>query len=79
MRMLAVGVPTANKNEPFTFDMATSAIALFGVLQAQAKGEALPEGVAYDADGNVTTDAATALAGGEFLKDWMVQTENRTP
>lgn len=44
--------------------MATSAIALFGVLSAKAKGEPLPEGVAYAPDGSWTTDAATALEGG---------------
>lgn len=46
------------------FDMATSAIALFGVLSAKAKGEALPHGVAYGKDGQFTTDAAEALEGG---------------
>ena len=46
------------------FDMATSAIALFGVLSAKAKGEPLPQGVAYGKDGNTTTDAAEALDGG---------------
>lgn len=43
--------------------MATSAIALFGVLSAKAKGEPLPEGVACAADGSMTTDATTALEG----------------
>lgn len=44
--------------------MATSAIALFGVLSAKAKGEALPPHVAYGADGAWTTDAAHVLDGG---------------
>jgi L-2-hydroxycarboxylate dehydrogenase (NAD+) len=44
--------------------MATSAVALFGVLSAKAKGEALPPNVAYDAQGNWTTDAATVLEEG---------------
>jgi L-2-hydroxycarboxylate dehydrogenase (NAD+) len=44
--------------------MATSSIALFGVLSAKAKGEPLPPNVAYDAEGNWTTDASTALEGG---------------
>jgi LDH2 family malate/lactate/ureidoglycolate dehydrogenase len=48
----------------FQFDMATSAIALFGVLSAKAKGEPLPNEVAYGADGNWTTDASEALDGG---------------
>jgi LDH2 family malate/lactate/ureidoglycolate dehydrogenase len=44
--------------------MATSAIALFGVLSAKAKGQPLPPNVAYDSEGNMTTDASTALEGG---------------
>ena len=59
---LAVAVPTATGT--FSFDMATSAIALFGVLTAKSKGEPLPPHVAYDKDGNWTTDATEALEGG---------------
>lgn len=44
--------------------MATSAIALFGVLTSKSKGEPLPENVAYGRDGNWTTDASEALDGG---------------
>ena len=44
--------------------MATSAIALFGVLSAKAKGEALPPNVAYGKDGAFTTDASQVLEGG---------------
>jgi LDH2 family malate/lactate/ureidoglycolate dehydrogenase len=43
--------------------MATSAIALFGVLSAKAKGEPSPNEVAYGADGNWTTDASEAMEG----------------
>jgi LDH2 family malate/lactate/ureidoglycolate dehydrogenase len=46
------------------FDMATSAIALFGVLSAKAKGEPLPEGVAYGPDGGFTRDPTQALENG---------------
>jgi len=61
---IAFGIPRAGA-PPLTFDMATSAIALFGVLTAKAKGEALPPGVAYARDGSgFTTDAAEALEGG---------------
>lgn len=63
---MAVGIPQAGSEYPFTFDMATSAIALFGVLSAKAKGEPLPTNVAYDAKGNWTTDASTALDGGSI-------------
>ncbi|KAL7577511.1 hypothetical protein ACA910_015048 [Epithemia clementina (nom. ined.)] len=61
---LAVGIPQGEDVAPFTFDMATSAIALFGVLSAKAKGEALPKDVAFGKDGKPTTDAAEALDGG---------------
>ena len=44
--------------------MSTSAVALFGVLTAKAKGEPLAEQVAYDAEGNFTTDASAVLDGG---------------
>ena len=59
---LAVAVPTADGT--FSFDMATSAIALFGVLTAKSKGEALPPNVAYDENGNWTTDANKPFEGG---------------
>lgn len=42
---IAFGIPNA-AGPPLTFDMATSGIALFGVLTAKAKGEPLPPGVA---------------------------------
>jgi len=45
------------------FDNATSAIAFFGIVEAKIKGEALPEGVAYDKEGNLTTDPAEAMEG----------------
>ena len=60
---LAVGVPRRGE-APFVFDMATSAIALFGVLTAKAQGRPLPPGVAYGPDGGETTDAAVALGDG---------------
>ncbi len=45
------------------FDNATAAMAYFGIVEAKLKGEPLPEGIAFDADGNPTTDAAKALDG----------------
>lgn len=62
---LAIGIPRAGTTSaPYTFDMATSAIALFGVLSAQAKNEPLPAQVAYDVQGQFTTDAHQVLNGG---------------
>ena len=54
----------AQRPSSFSFDMATSAVALFGVLTAKATGAPLAEGVAYDASGKVTTDASAVLDGG---------------
>ena len=58
---IAIGIPTANN--PIVFDMATAAIAYYGILNAQAAGESIPEGVAYDDEGHITTDPAKALSG----------------
>jgi LDH2 family malate/lactate/ureidoglycolate dehydrogenase len=58
---LAFGIPSSDK--PIVFDMATSAIARFGIIEAKTAGRAIPAGVAVDAEGNPTTDAAAALAG----------------
>lgn len=58
---LALGIPTADA--PIVLDMATAAIAWYGVILANAEGETIPEGVAYDKDGQLTTDPAAALAG----------------
>ena len=59
---IAFGIPSSSG--PLCFDMATSAIALFGVLTAKAKGEPLPPNVAYGKDGGWTTEAGEALEGG---------------
>lgn len=59
---LAVGVPTSN--EPLVLDMATAAMAYFGVIEAKTAGKSLPEGIAYDKTGNLTTDPAKVLDGG---------------
>ena len=58
---LAIGIPTAGN--PIVLDMATAAIAWYGIHLAAAEGEPIPDGVAYDADGNFTTDPTAALAG----------------
>jgi len=58
---LAIGIPTSD--DPIVFDMATAAIAYYGILGAKSAGDSIPEGVAYDRDGNITTDPAEALAG----------------
>lgn len=44
-------------------DMATAAIAWFGLVQAKTAGQSIPDDVAYDAQGQLTTDPAAALSG----------------
>jgi LDH2 family malate/lactate/ureidoglycolate dehydrogenase len=44
--------------------MATSAIALFGVMSSKAKGEPLPPNVAYGKNGDWSTDASEVLEEG---------------
>ena len=58
---LAIGIPS--DGAPIVFDMATAAIAWYGVILANAEGKTIPDGVAYNEAGNVTTDPAQALAG----------------
>ena len=58
---LAFGIPTYDK--PIVFDMATAAIARFGIVEAKTAGRSIPEGVAYDKNGQITTDPAAALGG----------------
>ncbi len=60
---IAISVPARDGQEPVTLDMATSAYALFGLLEAKTAGRAIPDNVAYDSEGNPTTDPAQALAG----------------
>lgn len=58
---LAIGIPTADN--PIVLDMATAAIAWYGIHLANAEGKPIPDGVAYDQTGEFTTDPAQALAG----------------
>ena len=59
---LAIGFPRAD-GPPVVLDLATSAIAWYGLITARDRGEAIPGDVAVDADGNATTDPAAAMAG----------------
>ena len=61
---IGVGIPTGNGGTPVVLDMATSAYAYFGLLEARTAGKPLPAGVAMDKHGNDTTDAEAALDGG---------------
>jgi L-2-hydroxycarboxylate dehydrogenase (NAD+) len=58
---LSIAVPS--ESEPIVLDMATAAMAFYGVIEAKTAGRALPDGIAYDADGRLTTDPAAAMDG----------------
>jgi LDH2 family malate/lactate/ureidoglycolate dehydrogenase len=58
---MAYGFPTSG--EPIVFDMATSAMAWFGLVQAKTAGQSIPGDVAYDGEGILTTDPAKAMEG----------------
>ena len=58
---IAIGVPTGDG--PVVFDMTTAAMAWFGLIQAQQRGEDIPDGIAYDATGAATNDPGEAMMG----------------
>uniref|UniRef100_A0A0G4F8X2 Malate dehydrogenase n=1 Tax=Chromera velia CCMP2878 TaxID=1169474 RepID=A0A0G4F8X2_9ALVE len=60
---MAVGMPRRAPLDPIVLDTAMSAIAFFRVHEAKWRGEALPEGAAFDAEGNETTAPEAALKG----------------
>lgn len=59
---IAISVPA--ENGPVTMDMATSAYAWFGVLEAKTAGRPLPHGVAQNAEGEITEVPDEVLQGG---------------
>lgn len=58
----AIGIPSTDK--PLVLDMATAAMAYFGVVEANTAGEQLPDGIAYDKAGEPTTEPAKVLDNG---------------
>lgn len=59
---LAIGMP--GKNKPLVFDMATAAMAKFGVIEAATAGRKLPKDISYDKEGNLSDDPKKVLDGG---------------
>ncbi len=51
-------------NDPIVFDMATSAITFYELVLAKMRGEKIPEGLAIDNIGDMTTDPQEAMVGG---------------
>lgn len=64
---IAFGIPAQPKS--LIFDMATSAIAFGAMVRARELGLKLPENVAVDKEGNVTTDPAKAIEGATLAFD----------
>ena len=58
---LAVGIPS--NTVPLLFDMSTAAITNDDLLVAMREGTEIAEGLAFDPDGEATTDADAALKG----------------
>lgn len=58
---IAYGFPAIP--DPIVFDMATSAMAWFGLVEAKTAGKSIPADVAYDAEGKETTDPSAAMDG----------------
>ena len=58
-----IGFAFPTKEEPLVFDMSTAAMTWYGLVLAKARGEQIPENMALDKEGNLTTDPAEAMAG----------------
>lgn len=58
---LAIGIPA--KDSPAILDMSTASMAFYGLVEAQTAGKSIPDDVAYDQEGNSTTDPAMAIKG----------------
>jgi LDH2 family malate/lactate/ureidoglycolate dehydrogenase len=58
---IAWGVP--KKGEPIVLDMATAAIAYYGLVEAKTAGVKVEKGLGYDKEGNETTDPAKLMEG----------------
>lgn len=62
---IAFGFPTLEN--PLVFDMASSAITWYGLVKAKADGKPIPEDVAMNEDGELTTDPVAVMEGGAIL------------
>jgi LDH2 family malate/lactate/ureidoglycolate dehydrogenase len=58
---IACSFPT--EKDPVVFDMATAAITWYGLVRAKALKQKLPDNVALDSEGNLTTDPSEAMRG----------------
>jgi len=58
---LAIAIPTSD--QPLVLDLATAAMAFYGVIEAKTAGKQLPEGTGYDSEGNLSTDPSKVMDG----------------
>lgn len=58
---IAIGVPTTN--DPIVLDMATAAMAYYGLIEAKTAGRSIPADIAYDSEGHLTSDPTKAMDG----------------
>lgn len=58
---MAIGMPT--DGNPLVLDMATAAMAYYGLIEAKTAGRKIPSDIAYDSDGNLTDDPGKAMDG----------------
>lgn len=58
---IALAVPA--EGDPLVLDLATAAMAYYGLLEAKTAGASIPDDVAYSPEGEPTTDPAEALSG----------------
>lgn len=58
---LAIGMPAGS--EPVVLDMATAAMAYYGLIEAKTADRKIPPDIAYDSEGNLTDDPGKAMDG----------------
>lgn len=58
---LAIGIPS--NGDPLVLDMATAAMAYYGLIEAKTAGRKIPPDIAYDSEGKLTDDPAKAMDG----------------
>lgn len=58
---IAWAIPT--KDEPIVLDMASAAMAFYGLLEAKTAGKQVAEGIGYDKEGKETTDPGEIMDG----------------
>lgn len=58
---MAYGIPT--ESDPILFDMTTSAMAYYGLIEAKTAGKSVPEGIGYDSNGKETINPVEIMGG----------------